>query len=189
MGIACHKKLLLVLTLHDKARRQLVGDLLPGIVRQAALAHKRHRLLPCCRSGVVGLRVTWLLTAVDVANQRGLGHLRVLGGKSRRGRAPHGVPTDVRLFDPQMLHQGMHIAYQMIERVVRLSRRGGGQAMAARIIGNDPVALGEQRNLVLPQVNTGAIAMRQDQWESLAMNFVVQIDIVYAYNCHHMLLL
>ena len=189
MGIARHKDLLLFLALQDKTRRQLVGDLLPGIVRQAPLAHPCHGLLARLRCRLVHLRIAWLLASIDVANQRGFGHLRVFGRKSRRGGPPHGVSGDIGLFDPEMLEQGMHVAHQMIERVVRFARRRRGHAMSASVVGNDLVAFGKQWKLVFPQVDTGAIAMRQDQWEPLAVDFVVQVDIVYMDNGHRSRLL
>jgi cysteine desulfurase len=39
--------------------------------------------------------------------------------------------------------QGVHVAHQMVERVVCFARRCGGQTMSAGVVGNDLIALGE----------------------------------------------
>ena len=177
--------LLLCDALLNETRHQLVRDLLPGVISQPTRpCHVLGGLARCCRLPI-HLRIRRLVTAVDVADQRRLRHVRMPRGKSSGGRTAHRMAGDIGLGNTQVLQEGVHIRHQMAQGIVFFAGRRGGKPMATGVIGDDPIARRQEWNLMVPQVDAGAIAMRQDHGEAFSRGLVTEIDSIDVCNWHN----
>src|SRR5215470_1834915 len=91
------KAQLLLLALQDEPWYRLGGNLVPGVIGQAAHSHKVKATSARLRRFLVSHRIARLLAGVDIADQGRSGHLRMPGCKASRRRTTHGMATNIGL--------------------------------------------------------------------------------------------
>jgi len=101
---------------------------------------------------------------------------RMFDGEKLSDNAAHGVATDDRLLDVQMLEQGDRVAGKHANGIFlhRFARLAG----AAVVEHDDPMIAREFRDLVkLPRLMIEAGDAAKQKWRSVAMNFVVNLGV------------
>ncbi len=99
-------------------------------------------------------------------------------GKTQRGRRAHGLAADDGLLDAQGVHHGSHVAGHPIQVIERRIGDRCGVAVAALVVDDDPIAVGERRKLAASAVAVAGQAVGEDQPGAVAKCFDGQFDTV-----------